>query len=191
LQSTKAGEFIKGFQNGIPECAVADTDVYRTARRLCRAGERFDESLFAHQRILWLKTSRTSLPAIKSQKYNQLKKECLWLKQHNKLTIIGIYVDKEISTTLGSSFKMKHLGELNEFLGIEAMSKSYEPNENSEKRDEYPIRQAIRCLLYLANATRPDITSRSTMSADTSRNPPKTMEGNSTHCRISKNNIRS
>ena len=141
---------------------------------------------------------------IKSQSYQQsIKEPCIWYKTENKkLTILGIYVDdilitgedereiSNISDALANAFKMKHMGELKEFLGIEAiyknngitlsqrkyteqivkqfaqenckptttpMSKSYEPMENYEINNRYPIRQAIGCLMYLANATRPDI----------------------------------
>jgi hypothetical protein len=37
------------------------------------------------------------------------------------------------------------------------MSKAYDPPESAERQDQYPIRQAIGSLMYLANATRPDI----------------------------------
>ena len=115
--------------------------------------------------------------------------------------MIGIYVDdllitgadqeeiEKISHRLGSAFKMKHLGELQEFLGIEARNipngikltqqkyteeivrkfgqekckktetpicKTYQDEEDIQTND-YPIREAIGCLTYLSNGTRPDI----------------------------------
>jgi histone deacetylase 1/2 len=72
---------------------------------------------------------------IKMQNFKQFMKEpCIWFKEKDKkLTLIGAYVDdtlitgddrkdiEEISTTLPKAFRMKHMGELSEFLGIEAV----------------------------------------------------------------------
>jgi hypothetical protein len=148
---------------------------------------------------------QTSLFAlIKSEGYEQsLKEPCIWFKrQGDQLTMIGTYVDdllitgsdqteiKRISSAMGSAFKMKDLGLLNEFLGIQAihsadgilltqqryaetvirrfgqencipasvpMSKTYEEAIETPQEREYPIREAIGALMYLANATRPDM----------------------------------
>ena len=141
---------------------------------------------------------------IKNQDYHQSQKEpCIWYKNKNeKITIIGIYVDdtlitgddekeiEKITKTMEKNFKMKDMGKLQEFLGIQAtytktgiklnqsnytkklikkygqenckhekipMPKAYEPDPQVEFKDNYPIREAIGGLMYLANTTRPDI----------------------------------
>jgi len=71
---------------------------------------------------------------IKTHGYQQSQKEpCMWFKlELKKITIICVYVDdillsgsdemeiEQITKILATSFKMKHLGELKEFLGIQA-----------------------------------------------------------------------
>ena len=136
--------------------------------------------------------------------FKQSKKEpCIWFKRTSSyIIIIGVYVDdlvitgsdnnqlERISNELGKRFKMKHLGDLHEFLGIRAtriqngitldqttyieqiidqfgmadaanistpMDATYHTTLDDEKEDKYPTREAIGCLTYIANATRPDI----------------------------------
>ena len=136
--------------------------------------------------------------------FKQSKKEpCIWFKRTSSyIIIIGVYVDdlvitgsdnnqlERISNELGKRFKMKHLGDLREFLGIRAtriqngitldqttyieqiidqfgmadaanistpMDATYHTTLDDEKEDKYPTREAIGCLTYIANATRPDI----------------------------------
>ena len=74
----------------------------------------------------------------KQQDYKQsIKEPCIWYKhQSTKLTLIGAYVDdliitgddeseiSKLSITLSKNFKMKNLGELHEFLGIEVLKTS-------------------------------------------------------------------
>ena len=151
----------------------------------------------------------------KQKAYKQsIKEPCIWYKHQNtKLTLIGAYVDdliitgddeseiSKLSITLSKNFKMKNLGELHEFLGIEVLKTStgillsqrknckeivkrfgqdqckptwipmttvydhaHDPqSDGSDEQksrqfaDKYPTREAIGCLMYLANATRPDI----------------------------------
>lgn len=95
-----------------------------------------------------------------------------------------------ISKAMGSAFKMKSMGELKTFIGIQAnrtekeiqlsqenytkaivkkflqnkckpgatpMTKAYVPRCNETPSQQYSIREAIDSLMYLANATRPDI----------------------------------
>jgi len=97
---------------------------------------------------------------------------------------------EKITKTMEKNFKMKDMGKLQEFLGIQAtytktgiklnqsnytkklikkygqenckhekipMPKAYEPDPQEEFKDNYPIREAIGGLMYLANTTRPDI----------------------------------
>jgi hypothetical protein len=136
--------------------------------------------------------------------FKQSEKEpCIWF-QHTSayLILIGVYVDdliitgsdneqlKRISNELGKRFRMKHLGDLNQFLGIRfkrtpngitldqtnyidqivkqfgmkdaakistPMETAYHKMPTDELDDVYPTREAIGCLTYIANATRPDI----------------------------------
>lgn len=142
--------------------------------------------------------------ALHELEFQQSQKEpCIWFKRTSSyLILIGIYVDdlvitgsdsdqlEKISNELGKRFKMKHLGDLREFLGIRAtrtvdsitldqttyieqivkqfgmtdaanistpMDATYHTTLDDEKEDKYPTREAIGCLTYIANATRPDI----------------------------------
>ena len=79
--------------------------------------------------------------------YVQSKKEpCIFFKLRlSKTTIIGVYVDdllitgddeleiELISNKLGQSFKMKHLGEANKFLGMEIFRKNDEIHLSQSK----------------------------------------------------------
>ena len=127
---------------------------------------------------------------------------CIWFQESKKKFImIGVYVDdlivtgndeekmKYISETLHKNYKMKDLGQVKKFLGIEITKfknkisltqKSYihetikkfrqenckpEPtptiggdmSDGNIAENNLPIREALGALMFIANATRPDI----------------------------------